>query len=161
MTTIPSPSIRQQVDRQFRQLHARRGDFCNNPITGAPLVWGLDNISEQKRNACRALVACAWHTQNSPGAPPLPVHAWDIAAAKTGGDLSHLLAYFAESVACGEWRLSGHPPFEVYAQGVLASPKCPRFFTQDENLVARFPPRPIYGLKPGFVYVRPSKSTHH
>jgi hypothetical protein len=161
MATGTSPSITKQVDRQFRQLHARRGDLCNNPITGGLFVWGVDSISDQKRDACRALVACAWHAANSPGAPPLPVHTWDIDIAKRGCGLSHLLAYFAQSVACDNWRLSGHPPFEIYAQGVLASPECPGFFTRNKTLVALFPPQPIYGLKPGLVYVSPSKSKLH
>jgi hypothetical protein len=85
-------------------------------------VWGVDCISEQKREACRALVAGAWHAHNSPDAPPLPVHVSDIHDAKKGGGLSHLLAYFAQSLACDEWRLSGHPPFETYARRVLAAP---------------------------------------
>jgi len=157
MTTNTPPSIRKQVDRLFRQLHAQHNDLCRNPVTGLEFAWGIDSVSEQKREASRALVACAWHAHNSPGAPPLPVHVWDIHDAKKGGGHLHLLAYFVQSVAAGEWRLSGHPPFETYARGVLAAPECPSFFKENNDLAERFPPQPIYGLEAGLVYVRPAK----
>jgi hypothetical protein len=113
---------------------------------------GEDSIAAQKRNACRALVARDWHAQNSPTAPPLPVNVLEIAKAKKGGGLLHLLAYFAQSIASDTCYLPGHPPFEIYAQGVLASPECPSFFKQNKDLIERFPPRPIYGLKAGLVW---------
>ena len=160
MVTSTSLPIKKQVDRLFRQLRARRNDSCRNPVTGIEFVWGVDSISEQKLEACRALVARDWHAANSPGAPQLPVHVWDIQNAKQGGDLSHLLAYFAQSLAREEWRFSGHPLFETYATGALASPECPWFFTENKGLLARFPPKPIYGLEAGLVYVRPTKSIH-
>jgi hypothetical protein len=162
MAAGASPSIKQQVDRQFRQLHARRGDWCNNPITGDSFVWGSGRTSEEKRSACRALVAREWHAEHSPDALPLPVHTWDIDIAKrSASNVAHLLGYFSQSLAYDDWRISGHPPFEIYAQGVLASPECPWFFAEDKTLVALFPPRPIYGLQLGLVYVSPSKSKLH
>jgi hypothetical protein len=160
MTKAKSP-IEKEVDRLFRPLRKCPRGLCNNPVTGDRFVLGMrgeDSIAAQKRTACRALVARAWHAHNSPSAPPLPVNVWDIDDAKKGGGLSHLLAYFAQSVACDTWCLSGHPSFETYARGVLASPECPSFFKENNDLAVRFPPQPIYGLEAGLVYVRPAKS---
>ena len=157
MATSISSSIRKQVDRLFRQLHARRNDLCRNPVTGLQFVWGLDSISEQKREACRALVAREWHAQAYPDAPPLPLDAMEIDKMKSGGDEQHLFAYFAQSIHCRSYYVSGHPSFDTYARGVLSAAECPSFFKQNKDLVEKFPPQPIYGLEPGLVYLNPTK----
>jgi len=161
MATNSKSPIEKEVDRQFRPLRSQPRGLCNNPVTGAGFVLGMkgeDSIAFQKRDACRALVARAWHAHNSPTAPPLPISAYEIADAKRGGGVMHLLAYFAQSIGSDARYLSGHPPFETYARGVLASPLCPTFFKQNKDLIERFPPRPIYGLEAGLVWRRPTNS---
>jgi hypothetical protein len=160
MTHLSKSPIVKEVDKLFRQLHGRRGEICTNPVTGGRFVLGMrgeDSIAAQKRDACRALVAREWHAEHSPTAPPLLVNVWDIDSAMSGGGISHLLAYFSQSVEGTDWYTAGHPTFEVYARGVLASPECPPILREDQYLVSRFPPRPIYGLAPSLLYVRPTQ----
>jgi hypothetical protein len=144
-----------------QQLHGRRGDSCMNPVTGGRFIFGMrgeDSIAAQKRHACRALVAREWHAEHSPTALPLIVNGWDIEDARSGGGLPHLLAYFARSLRRNDWSIAGHPPFEIFARGVLASPECPSILREDQNLMKRFPPTPIYGMEPGLLYARPTQS---
>jgi hypothetical protein len=160
MSSRSKTLIEKEVDRQFRQLSACRGDPCTNPVTGGQFIFGMrgeDSIAWQKRKACRALVAREWHASGSPTAPPLVVNEWAIEEARHGGGLSHLLGYFARSLKSNNWFIAGHPPFEIYARGVLASPECPSILKEDRELVERFPPQPIHGLEPGLLYVRPTK----
>jgi hypothetical protein len=145
---LKSP-ITKEVDRQFRQLVGRHGECCTNPVTGGEFVFGMrgeDSIAARKRSACRALVACAWHAHNSPNAPPLLVNWYDIEEARRGGGFSHLFACFARSVATNDWAIAGHPPFEIYAQGALASPRCPQSLKENAALAQMFPPQRIYSL---------------
>ena len=148
--------IKNKVDSLFRQLHAAPGERCQNPVTGGWFVRGErgeGSMAAQKRIACRALVAREWCVDHSPpDAPALPVDEYAIAEMKTGGGYSHLFAYFAQSISGRDYVVSGHPPFEVYARGALASPHAPDFFKQNAALTKRFPPRPIYGLGPGLVW---------
>jgi hypothetical protein len=155
--TTTSSSIRKQVGRLFRQLHARRYDACRNPVTGLTFQWGVDSISEQKLEACRALVAREWHAQASPMAPVLPVDALEIDAMKSGGGERHLFAYYAQSIHCRGYSVSGYPSWETYARGVLASPYAPDFLTQDAELLTRFPPRRMRGLTPYLTWEPPKQ----
>jgi hypothetical protein len=154
--------IEKEVDQLFReQLHGRRGDSCMNPVTGGRFIFGMrgaDSITAQKRNACRALVAREWHAEHSPTAPPLIVNGWDIEDARSGGGLPHLLAYFSRSLRRNDWSIAGHPPFEIFARGLLASTECPSILREDQDLVRRFPPQPIYSMEPGLLYARPTQS---
>jgi hypothetical protein len=155
MTHQPKSTIVKEVDRLFRQLNGRRGASCTNPVTGERFIFGMkgeDSIAAQKLNACRALVARDWHANNSPSAPPLLIK--DIENARHGGGLSHLLAYFSRSVKAYNWAIAGHPPFETYARGALASPWCPPILRSDSALVEKFPPKPICGLEGGLLYGR-------
>ena len=97
MSSRSKTLIEKEVDRLFRQLSARHGDPCTNPVTGGQFIFGMrgeDSIAWQKRNACRALVAREWHADNSPTAPPLLVHEWDIEEARHGGGLSTFISLF-------------------------------------------------------------------
>jgi hypothetical protein len=155
VTRQPKSPIVKEVDRLFRQLNGRRGTSCTNPVTGGGFESGTsreDSIAAQKCSACRALVARAWHAHNSPGAPPLLLNCRDIERARGGGGLSHLFAFFSRSVATNDWAIAGHPPFEIYARGALASPRCPTMLKNDKALVKRFPPQPIYSLGFGLIW---------
>jgi hypothetical protein len=144
--------LKKEVDRLFRRLPTERGACCRNPVGGGNFLRGLDPIAPQKRFACRALVAREWAKEHSPlDLPPLPLGD-EIEEMKHGWDLLHLWAYFARSVSCREYSLSGHPPFDVYAQGVLGSPWCPPRFRENEELNRRFPPRHVTGLSPHLIW---------
>jgi hypothetical protein len=156
MTGQSKTPIVREVDRQFRQLAGwRHGTACNNPVTGGGFVYGLrgeDSIAAQKRSACRALVACEWHAHNSPSAPPLLVDCYEIERQRWGGGLSSLFGFFSRSVATADWAIAGHPPFEIYARGALASPRCPSILKNDRSLAKRFPPQPIFSLGCGLIW---------
>ena len=152
MASIFRSLIETEVDRLFRQLHAKHGDYCFNPVIGGTFVWAIDSIMEQKRSACRAMVAQQWHAHGSPGAPPLVVDVYEIAEMKSGGGEMHLFSYFCRTISSRDYNASGHPWYEIYASGVLASPRAPDFLKHNAALIKRFPPRPIYGLGPGLVW---------
>jgi hypothetical protein len=155
MTRHPKSPIVKEVDRQFRHLAGRHGTSCYNPVTGGGFVFGMrgeDSIAAQKRSACRALVAREWHAHNSPSAPPLLVNCYEIEEARWKGGFSQLFAFFCQSVATANWAIAGHPPFEIYARGALASPRCPQTLKNDKALARRFPPQPIYSLGHGLTW---------
>ena len=141
--------IESYVDQLFTQLPrpANGIDAGENPVTGAGFVWGADKIEPQKREACRALRAREWFAKNGPpDVQPLPLHHQVIEDLRyQKGPLLHLLASYARSVRGRDWDIEGHPLFDVYARGVLASPYAPAFLMQDEGLRKRFPPGPITG----------------
>jgi hypothetical protein len=149
--------IKKTVNRGFRELPTERGAPCRNPVTGSGFVRGIDPLAPQKRKAERALVAREWCAFHGPhDLPPLPIHAYEIDDMKSGRGLLHLFAYFAQSLVCRDYRLPRHPPFEMYARGVLAYPHAPEFFTNNQELRKRFPPKPLPGMGPGLVW-RPRK----
>ena len=141
--------VQKEVNRQFKHLYLRHGCICVNPITGGNFVGGArgeDSLAAQKRAACRAIVARAWHSDNSPNAPPLPVDMRDIYDMVRATGFRRLFGSFAQSIAVNDYRVSGHPPWEIFAAGMLASPHAADFLKNDKTLTSRFPPRPIYGL---------------
>jgi hypothetical protein len=148
-------SIKKEVDRLFRELPTTYGAQCRNPVTGGGFLRGIDPITVQKRMARQALRARQWCAENDPpDLPPLPIHAWDIDDMQVGQGLLHLFGYYARSLASRGWVLKGHPSFEEYACGMLASPHGADFFKRNKELMKRFPPRPLAGLDVG-NYWRP------
>jgi len=132
-------SIDEEVDRLFSELLPA---LQHNPVTGQLFVMGLDPLDEQKRLARLALEARKWFAQHGPAyLPPLSVDLQKIEELKTGQNLSHLFAYYANSVASLDYDVKLHLPFEEYAAAVLALPHAPDFFTQNPELKRRFPPR--------------------
>jgi hypothetical protein len=142
--------IERHVDQLFKEIPAEYGSSqCQNPVTGGWFIRGLDPIAPQKRLACRALEAREWSARTGPpDLPPLPVSGEEIDEIKRGQGLLHLFAYFARSIASRDYVVEGHPPFDVYASGMLASPYSADFFKKNEELKRRFPPRLISGLGP-------------
>jgi hypothetical protein len=76
---------------------------------------------------------------------------------KSGQGLLHLFGYYAQSIAGRRWVVDGHPHFDEYARGMLASAYAPDFFRQNEDLLKRFPPRPLAGLGPGCMWLPPQE----
>jgi hypothetical protein len=144
-----------EVDRIFRGAHLPRGSVCENPVTGGKFVPGLDPIKPQKQRAERALRARDWFASHAPlDAPPLPLCYGDREDLKVWG-LPHLVAWFAGSVDSRDFVVDGHPLFDDYARGVMASPFAPEFITRDPVLQKRFPPQPLQGLGPGLCWTWP------
>jgi hypothetical protein len=51
-----------------------------------------------------------------------------------------------------DFETEGHPRFEEYARGVMASPETPDHVRNDPNLLGRFPPTPLPGLGGGLIW---------
>jgi hypothetical protein len=151
-------SIDKEIDRLFGELPTAYGAQCVNPVTGAGFLWGIDSIAVQKRLARRALLARQWCSDNGPpDLPPLPVHTDDIFDIKFGWGVLHLFGFYAQSIACRNYVVRGHPTFDQFARGMLASPFAPDFFKENEQLLRRFPPRPLAGLAPGNIWLPPAE----
>jgi hypothetical protein len=158
-------AIERQVEELFNQLPrpAKGSDRLElNPVTGSQFFLGADPIGPQKRAACRALRARELFAKiGPPDLPPLPLSYWDIENMRyKQGPLLHLLANYARSVKRRDWDLEAHPPFEVYAGGVHASPYLPEFM-RDEGVMKRFPPSPISGEIDVYLVWKPSKDEKH
>jgi hypothetical protein len=151
-------SIKKTIDRLFGELPTPYGELCQNPITGGWFLGGIDPIAEQRRLARRALLARRWCAKNDPpGLPPRPLDGVGIQDMKRGQGLLHLFAYYAQSIAARGWVVGGHPHFDEYARGMLTSPFAPHFFKENEELLKRFPPRPLAGLGPGCTWLPPQE----
>jgi hypothetical protein len=147
--------IKNEVDRLFNALPA---GSCQNPVTGAWFVKGLDPLATQKRVACAALMAREWFAREGlPELQPLPINCDDIMRMKGGGGVRHMFGYYAQSVCCFGYAVEEHPSFDDYARGVMASSGIPWFFEQDEELRKRFPPRPLSGLNRSTLNWKPPK----
>ena len=141
-----------KIDRLFRKADGPFGSIRCNPVTGSKWVGGADPIAPQKRAACRALIAREWFRLTAPkDAPRLPLSYGECEALKSGG-LTHIVAWFAQSLEACDYDFTRHPSFEDYARGVLASPLAPDFIKQDQRLLQRFPPRQLHGLGSGLVW---------
>ena len=44
MATIFRSPIEAMVEQLFSNIKAKRGECCDNPVTGGGFVWGLDPI---------------------------------------------------------------------------------------------------------------------
>ena len=139
-----------QVDELFAELKGSRDSICENPVTGARFVRGVDPIKPQKIAAHRALIAREWFAMHGPpDAPELPLSYAAREALKHGG-LGHIVAWYARSLETCNYDVDLHPSFDDYARGVLASEHAPDFIKNDPALISRFPsPCPLDGLGPG------------
>src|SRR5260221_7039207 len=94
--------IKEHVDQLFKEARGPKGELGRNPVTGWCFVWGLDSFVPQKWIAYRAVLAREWFALNGPrDAPPLPVHAFEVADMKHGGGFRHMLAYYAPRAGTG------------------------------------------------------------
>jgi hypothetical protein len=144
-----------EVDRIFRAAHLPRGSVCENPVSGGKFVPGIDPMGPQKKRARLALEARDWFADHGPpDAPPLPLTYGDREDLKRGG-LPHIVAWLARSLATRDFVTYGHPLFDDYARGVMASDFSPEFITRDPVLEKRFPPQSLQGLGPGLYWTWP------
>jgi hypothetical protein len=144
--------ITSQVDRMFREIGGRVGEIVLNPVTGSSWVKGIDPIGPQKKAAYRALQARKrFAGEAPPDAPAFPVSYGERESLKRGG-LPHIVAWYARSLEALDYNFDGHPSFEDYARGVMASPYAPVFIKQDAELKRRFPPQPLDHLGSGLIW---------
>jgi hypothetical protein len=148
------PQIEQQVDQLFADALRRSPDVCENPVTGERFVPGDDPVRPHKERAIRALVAQLWFATQKPwGAPDLPLSYDDREEIRwQGSGLFYLVGAFARSLQHGDFWIEGHPDFDTFARGVMASPVTPAKFRNDLDLLHRFRPKPLPGLTPGLVF---------
>ena len=148
-------TLEDQVDQLFHQASDRLAETRENPVTGGRWVSGVDPIRTQKTAACRALRAGAWFESQRPfDAPALPLSYGDRESLK-GSSLGYIVALFARSIAVRGFNTEGHPSFDEYARGVVASPFAPDIVRLDEGLRLRFPPKQLPGLGSGLIWKGP------
>jgi hypothetical protein len=117
------------------------------------IISGVDDF-DPKRNPCgrRARAARAWFGVHGPrDLQPLPLGYNEREDLKCGGH-THILAWYACSLACLDYAVLKHPQFEDYARGIMASEYAPGFITHNEELQKRFPPIPLAGLGPALLW---------
>lgn len=144
--------IRKQVDRMFADAVRYGSDVLRNPVTGSTWINGADREQPKKQDAYRGLLARKHFAENGPtDAPPLPLSYAERQELKAGG-LSHIVAWYAESLMCRDYDFDGHVAFETYACAVMGSPYAPDFITQNLGLKERFPAHQMAELRPGLVW---------
>jgi hypothetical protein len=154
MTKMNAIEIKRYVDRLFKAN--RRESWAEIPILGGHYVPRKDNIRPLKKKACAALDARRWFYENGPAdLQPLPLSYGEREDLKRGGAL-HILAWFARSLEAEYYDYLGHPSFFDYACGVMASEHAPNFIKK-EQLLKRFPPRPLDGLGPALCWEPPEE----
>jgi hypothetical protein len=142
------------VDQLFENVAPQRGgQLCTNPVLGGDWLVGVDPISEQKKQAHRALLAREWFAVYGPtDAPPLPLSGIAQEALRYRDPLGHLVAEFARSLEANKWDFQGHPTFDDFACGALASGYSPDFTRKNAQLREKYPPRRLCGLGPGQIW---------
>jgi hypothetical protein len=112
------------------------------------LVSGVDLAISEKGLWPQAQAAREWFAIHGPAdAPPLPLTYAEREDLKRGG-VTHLIAWYARSLADQDYDVKKHPSFFDYACGVMASQHAPWFIKKDQALHRRFPARSLPGLTP-------------
>jgi hypothetical protein len=153
-------SLERWVDREF--VHATaglaRGDFCENPVTGSSFIFGRDPIGTQKEQALRAQRARWLFNATKPGDfPPLPIDSREWSCITYESPAGWLVVHYARSWSSNGYDL-GHPDIITFASGLRASgltvgPRVAGFIRGGvEELLGRFPPKPLPGLDKWFVW---------
>jgi hypothetical protein len=160
MSTIFRSPIEESVDRLFSEIktQAKRGDLCQNPVTGGCFVWGLDPIALQKKEAVVALRAREWFAVNGPaGAPPLPLSDNEIEDYRNARGLKGVIGFYARSLYVRDYDVRKHPAFEDFARGLMAINTGLWRIEKDPQLRMRFPPRPLVGMTPSAYWAPPKE----
>jgi hypothetical protein len=151
-------NIKLRVEELFKNAPDRSAEVRENPVTGNSFIAGLDPVRPQKRLAQRALEAREWFAaQKADDAPELPLRQVDRERLKVDG-LPYIVSLFARSLAHRDYRTEGHPKFDEYTRGVMASDMTPEFIRKDAQLLRRYPPVPLKGMGPGLVWRDPKSS---
>jgi hypothetical protein len=154
-TKLSDTLIGREVERLFGEISARRGDLCENPITGGEFVYGFDSIKRQKDAAYKRLLVREYLALNGPpDAPRMPTDDYERnRAMHAGGLLGFITAQFIWSIESQD-DLRVHPSFADFVSGMLwqhdnnvdgcSLPYFPP--EQFAELKRRFPPRKLEGL---------------
>jgi hypothetical protein len=152
MATILRSPIEELVDRLFREIkaQAKRGELCQNPVTGGWFVWGLDPIALQKKEAVVALRAREWFAVYGPAdAPPFP-YEHEIDSYRDARGLKGVVGFYARSLSRLDHDFQKHPSFHDFARGLMAFALEYGLWNleKDHALIERFPPLPLPGMTP-------------
>jgi hypothetical protein len=160
VTSFKSP-IEEIVDRLFSEIKARRGESCDNPVTGGGFVWGLDPIATQKKEAVARHRAREWFAQNGPpDAPPLPLSHADVEDYRNARGLKGVVGFYARSLSRQDYNVQKHhPSFDDFARGLMALAVANGLWNleKDVTLIRRFPPRPLQGMTPSAFWAPPKE----
>jgi hypothetical protein len=149
---IMTMNIKLKVEELFKNAPDRYEKFRENPVTGGSFVASLDPVGPQKLLAERALEAQEWFAAQKPDdAPELPLTKERRERIKAG-QLSFIVSVFARSLAYRDFRTEGHPNFDEYARGVMASDWTPKWIREDAQLLSRYPPNPLKGMGGGLIW---------
>lgn len=144
--------FKDQVDLLFKNAADGSAEIRENPVTGGRFVAGLDPIRPQKLRAQKALEARAWFAEHKPDdVPDLPLRKQDRERLKVDG-VRYILSVFARSLAYRDYRTDGHPKFDEYARGVMASHMTPKWIREDAHLLNRYPPKPLENMGGGLIW---------
>ena len=160
MVTIFKSPIEESVDQLFNKIKAtaKRGDLCQNPVTGGGFVWGLDPIALQKTEAVVARRAREWFAVNGPvGAPPLPLSDNEIEDYRNARGLKGVVGFYARSLYRLDYDVQTHPSFEDFCCGLMAVNTGLWRIENDPQLRKRFPPRPLAGMTPSAYWAPPKE----
>ena len=146
--------IGREVERLFGEISAKRGDLCENPVTGGQFVYGFDPIRLQKKIAYNALLAREDFAVNGPAdAPRLPLEHWECERVRwSGRPLDYFTAQYAKCMVA-LYNVKARLSFDDYARGLLWEhdnvPESALPFTPEQlaEMKKRFPPRKLEGLK--------------
>ena len=86
-----------------------------------------------------------------PDASELPLSYQERERLKVCG-VNYIISVFGRSLAYRDFRTEGHPNFDEYARGVMASEMAPPFIREDEQLLRQYPPEPLKGMGPGLQW---------
>jgi hypothetical protein len=146
ITELCRSELESHVEKVF-ELERIRAILAEKEYATVPYIGDLFLVAAEfmfphyKRLVCAALFARnSFEQQKPPWAPSLPLSDTDVKKLLRDEDprLS-LLGYFAASWACANWHRS-HPPFFVYASGVMACPHTPEHIRTDPRLLRDYPP---------------------
>jgi hypothetical protein len=115
-----------------------------NPVTGGTWVRGLDSVRSQKQKARGALLAAALYEASAPPeVPKLPLTYGEREALKGDFGLGYVVALYARSLECRNYRTLGHPDFHDYTCAVLTTKIGARILVANPHLADRYPPKRI------------------
>src|SRR5262245_11541140 len=164
-TQVNETLIRREVERLFGKISARRGELCENPVTGGEFVYGFDPIRLQKKIAYHALHAREDFALHGPAdAPRLPLEHWECEQVRwSGRPLDYFTGQYAKCVVA-LYNVKAHLSFDDYARGILWEhdnvPESALPFTSEQlaEMKRRFPPRKLEGLKT-FCWLPPKRQS--
>lgn len=142
----------------FEQSEDCDAELRRNPVTGGIWMPKYDSTTEQLERAHRALVARhAFATEGPPDCQPLPTNYGERERLKVGFGLGYVVALFGRSLAAGDYAVTNHPSFAVYAAGILALAGVgPEFLGYQPSLAQRYPPCRLPGLCESGYWANPS-----